>query len=76
MNEAECSNGPVLASMQQGHAAASVDDPATMTEAKIKAARTMYADNAPITEIAQALGVGRMSVSRALSKVQLADQDH
>lgn len=44
--------------------------PSTMTEAKIKAARTMHADKTPIVEIAQALGVGRMSVSRALAKAQ------
>jgi DNA invertase Pin-like site-specific DNA recombinase len=44
--------------------------PSTMTEAKIKAARTMRADKTPIVEIAQALGVGRMSVSRALAKAQ------
>ena len=42
--------------------------PSTMTEAKIKAARTMHADKTPIVEIAHALGVGRMSVSRALAK--------
>lgn len=41
-----------------------------MTEAKIKAARTMHADKTPIVEIAQALGVGRMSVTRALAKAQ------
>ena len=46
--------------------------PSTMTEAKIKAARMMYADKTPIVEIAQALGVGRMSVSRALAKAQPA----
>lgn len=44
--------------------------PSTMTEAKIKAARTMHADKTPIVEIAQALGVGRMSVSRALAKAE------
>lgn len=44
--------------------------PSTMTEAKINAARTMHADKTPIVEIAQALGVGRMSVSRALAKAQ------
>ncbi|PVZ52696.1 recombinase family protein [Arthrobacter sp. H-02-3] len=44
--------------------------PSTMTEAKIKAARTMHADKTPIVEIAQALSVGRMSVSRALAKAQ------
>jgi DNA invertase Pin-like site-specific DNA recombinase len=44
--------------------------PSTMTEAKIIAARTMHADKTPIVEIAQALGVGRMSVSRALAKAQ------
>ncbi|QOT24075.1 recombinase family protein [Paenarthrobacter sp. YJN-D] len=44
--------------------------PSTMTEAKIKAARTMHAEKTPIVEIAQALGVGRMSVSRVLAKDQ------
>jgi DNA invertase Pin-like site-specific DNA recombinase len=42
--------------------------PSKMTDAKINAARTMHADKTPIVEIAQALGVGRMSVSRALAK--------
>jgi DNA invertase Pin-like site-specific DNA recombinase len=46
--------------------------PSTMTEAKIKAARMMHADKTSIVEIAQALGVGRMSVSRALAKAQVS----
>ncbi|MET4622961.1 DNA invertase Pin-like site-specific DNA recombinase [Arthrobacter sp. 2762] len=44
--------------------------PSTMTDVQIGAARTMHANNTPITEIAKALGVGRMSVSRALAKSQ------
>ncbi|WP_309075480.1 helix-turn-helix domain-containing protein [Paenarthrobacter sp.] len=41
-----------------------------MTPAQVEAARTMHATKTPITEIAQVLGVGRMSVSRALAKQQ------
>ncbi|WP_284986797.1 recombinase family protein [Arthrobacter sp. fls2-241-R2A-172] len=44
--------------------------PSTMTAAQVNAARTMHAKKTPITEIAQVLGVGRMSVSRALRKQQ------
>jgi len=41
-----------------------------MTAAQVNAARTMHADKTPIVEIAQVLGIGRMSVSRALRKQQ------
>ncbi|WGM20940.1 recombinase family protein [Paenarthrobacter sp. OM7] len=44
--------------------------PSTMTPAQVTAARTMHAKKTPITEIAQVLGVARMSVSRALRKQQ------
>ncbi|MFK0042364.1 recombinase family protein [Paenarthrobacter sp. NPDC090517] len=49
--------------------------PSTMTAAKINAARTMHAEKTPIVEIAQALGVGRMSVSRALAKERTSKSD-
>lgn len=40
--------------------------PTAMTPAKVRQAQRMYAEKAPVSEIAAMLGVGRASIYRAL----------